>query len=136
MHTRANYATVGVGAQLAPEDEDLALDWAADAGDVTADHEFEVTTGDPRDAFVGIQAFDVGTYGHEVVVNDEPLSGFDLPPAAGWQYWVDTVTGTALVEGTNTLRIARDTASDDAFAVGTVFVHWTEAVGGADPAPE
>lgn len=128
MRTRANYATIYVGAQLAPDDRKLALDWAADAGDRTDVHEFDVPTTEPQDAYVGIQAFDVDAFGHEILINGDAMSGFDIPPNDGWQYWVDTLTGTSLVEGTNTLEIARDTDSQDAFAVGTVTVHWKEPV--------
>lgn len=126
MSARANYATIYVGAQLAPEGRKLDLEWATDAGDRTDAHEFEVPTDDPQDAYVGIQAFDVDAFGHEILVNGDPLSGFDIPPNDGWQYWVDTLTGTSLVEGTNTLEIARDPESMDAFAIGTVTVHWKE----------
>jgi hypothetical protein len=125
---RANYATVYVGAQLGPEDRRLDLDWATDAGDETAAHVFEVPTDDPTEPCVGLQAFDVGEYGHEIRVNGEPLSGFDVPPGDGWQYWVDTITGATLQAGENRLRIARDPDTRDAFAVGTVFVRWKEPV--------
>lgn len=126
MHTRANYATVYVGAQLAPEEQKLNLDWATDAGDETEPHEFTVPSPTTTDALIGLQVFDVGTYGHEIAINDDPLSGFDIPPNDGWQYWLDTVTGAELVEGTNTVTIARDEATEDAFAVGTVTVQWKE----------
>jgi hypothetical protein len=124
---RANYATVYVGAQLGPETRRLDLGWADDAGDETADHEFEVPTDEPTEGYVGIQAFDVGAYGHEIIVNDEPMGGFDIPPNDGWQYWVDTFgDAVPLSGGTNSLRIVRDTDTADAFAVGTVTVHWKE----------
>jgi hypothetical protein len=127
---RANYATLYLGVQLAPERRALDLDWATNVGDTTDSYEFEVPTDDARDAYVGLQAFDVGEYGHEIEVNGEPLSGFDIPPNDGWQYWVDTLTGTSLHEGTNTLCIRRDPDSRDAFAVGTVTVHWKEPADG------
>ena len=118
-----------VGAQLAPETRELDLDWAENVGDETAAHEFEVPTGDAVDGYVGIQAFDVGAYGHEILINGEPMSGFDIPPNDGWQYWVDTFAdAVSLTAGTNDLRIVRDAESDDAFAVGTVTVHWREPV--------
>lgn len=127
MSLRANYATVYVGAQLASETRKLDLDWADDVGDETADYEFEVPTAEPTDAYVGIQAFDVGEYGHEILINGEPMSGFDIPPNDGWQYWVDTFgEAVSLTEGVNHLRIARDADTEDAFAVGTVTVHWKE----------
>lgn len=130
MQTRANYTTVYVGAQLAPEDRTLDLDWTTDAGDATAEFPFTVPTGDPTEAYLGLQAFDVAEYGHEILVNGTPLSGFDIPPSEGWQYWVDTIVGATLEEGTNTIQFCRDTDTDDAFAVGTVTIHWKEPVEG------
>lgn len=123
---RANYATLYMGVQLAPERRALDLDWATNVGDLTDDYEFEVPTDDARDAYVGLQAFDVDDYGHEIEVNGRPLSGFDIPPNEGWQYWVDTLSGAELHAGTNTVRIRRNPDSTDAFAVGTVTVHWKE----------
>lgn len=128
MTERANYALVDVGAQLGPPEFELDLDWATDAGDVTDPHEFEVPTADPREAYVGVQAFDVGFYGHEIEINGEALGGFDIPPREGWQYWVDTISGATLREGTNTVRIRRDRTTMDRFAIGTVTVHWKEPV--------
>lgn len=116
-----------VGAQLAPETRKLDLDWAEDVGNETAAYEFEVPTDDATDGYVGIQAFDVGEYGHEILVNGDSLSGFDIPPNDGWQYWVDTFgEAVSLTEGVNHIRIARDDDTADAFAVGTVTVHWKE----------
>lgn len=128
MSHRANYATVFIGSHLHPPDERLNLDWADDAGDETDVFEFDVPTDEPQEAYIGIQAFDVGEYGHDIEINGDPLSGFDIPPGDGWQYWVDTVVGAELVEGTNTIRIVRDESTDDAFAVGTITVHWKEPV--------
>lgn len=123
---RANYATVYVGAQLGPEKRRLDLDWATYVGNATDEYEFEVPVPKTRDAFVGLQAFDVGDFGHEIEVNGAVLSGFDIPPNDGWQYWMDTLTGASLHEGTNTVRVVRDVDSRDAFAVGTVLVQWKE----------
>jgi hypothetical protein len=116
-----------VGVQLAPETRELDLDWADNVGDETGAYEFDVPTANATDGYVGIQAFDVGEYGHEILINGEPMSGFDIPPNDGWQYWVDTFGDrVSLTEGRNSLRIARDTDTSDAFAVGTVTVHWKE----------
>lgn len=41
---------------------------------------------------------------------------------------MDRITGAALVEGENDVRVARDRDSGDCFAVGTVAVHWREPV--------
>jgi len=118
---RANYTTVYLGALLGPDGHRLELDWADDVGDATADHEFSVPTADATDALVGVQAFDVGDYGHEIRVNGEALSGFDIPPNDGWQHWVDTVTNVDLREGDNTVALHRDPDSVDAFAVVDSF---------------
>jgi hypothetical protein len=139
---RANYAVVYAGAQLGPEDRSLGLDWAERVGDETPVYEFEVSTDDTHEPFVGLQAFDVGSYGHEIEINGETLSGFDIPPNDGWQYWVDSLTGASLHAGTNTIRIRRDPTTDDALAVGTVRIHWKEAIAhgsdesAAEPQPE
>lgn len=132
MSFRANYATVYVGAQLAPDGEELGLDWASDAGDRTDAFTFSVPTADATDPYVGVQAFDIAEYGHEILINDDPLGGFDIPPNEGWQHWVDTITEADLREGENAVRIRRDDDTRDAFAVGTVTVHWKEPVGDAD----
>lgn len=96
-------------------------------GDETGTHEFEVPTADAGDAYLGVQAFDVDEYGHGVLVNGDRSSGFDIPPSDGWQHWVDALgDAVSLGAGTNGLRIARDTDTDDAFAVGTVTIHWKE----------
>ncbi|MFB6123054.1 MAG: hypothetical protein ABEJ78_06320 [Haloferacaceae archaeon] len=128
MRFRANYATVYVGAQLTADGQRLDLEWATDAGDETDVYEFTVPTDDATDGYVGLQAFDVGEYGHEIVVNGDPSGGFAVPPGEGWQYWVDTLTDVELHEGTNTLQLRRDRDSVDSFAVGTVTVHWKEPV--------
>jgi hypothetical protein len=101
-------------------------------GDATPAAEFTVPTPHATEPLVGVQAFDVGDYGHEIRVNDEALTGFDIPPNDGWQHWMDSVTGAELREGTNAISIHRDPDSPDAFAVGTVTIHWKEPLD--DPA--
>lgn len=132
MRTFANYEMTFVGAQLGPDKRDLDVEWAEFVGDRTPTHEFHVPTAAAQDAYVGIQAFDVGEYGHEILINDEALSGFDIPKGDGWQYWIDSLAGVSLVEGTNTLRIARDTTTEDSFAVGNVVVRWKEPMDEGD----
>jgi hypothetical protein len=125
---RANYAVVPFQCHLGQNEEELSVEWAKFVGNESPELEFEVPTDDPTEAYVEVQAYDVGEYGHEIVVNDGALSGFDLPPADGWQYWMDTMTGTKLVEGTNTIRVTRDVSTPDAFAIGSIVVHWKEPV--------
>jgi hypothetical protein len=126
---RANYALVTFMDQLGEDEADLDTPWAEFVGDRTDPRAFEVSTDDATEPFVQLQAYDVGEFGHEILVNGEPLTGFDIPPSAGWQCWMDSVTGAALVEGTNTVRVRRDANTDDAFVIGTATVHWKEPVG-------
>jgi len=39
---------------------------------------------------------------------------------------MDPITGTNLVESTNTLRFVRNASTGDDFVIGTVTVHWRE----------
>ncbi|MGM0591253.1 MAG: DUF7383 domain-containing protein [Halobacteriota archaeon] len=133
MTSRANYATLFVGAQLGPEDRQLDLDWATFVGDETDAYEFTVPTDSAEEPYIGVQAFDVGDYGHEIELNGQALGGFDIPPCDGWQYWVDTLSNVDLVEDTNTVRICRDIETRDRFAIGTVIVHWKERQSGPNP---
>lgn len=125
---RANYALVSFQEHLGPDPDGLDVPWASFSGDETEAHAFEVPTDDPSDAYVEMQVYDVGTFDHDLLVNGDALSGFDVPARDGWQYWMDTVTAARLTEGENTLRFRRDADSDDSFVVGTATVHWREPV--------
>jgi hypothetical protein len=114
--------------QLGPSGGALDVPWATFAGDCTSEHEFIVPTDETTDAYVELQAYHVGTYGHEILLNGDSLTGFDVPPTEGWQYWMDTVSGSELREGKNTVQIRRDASEDDSFAVGNVTVHWKESI--------
>lgn len=125
---RANYALIDFREHLGEDAEALDVPWADFVGDATSEETFTVPTDDAVDPYVELQAYDVESYGHEIVVNGERLSGFDIPPAEGWQYWMDHLTGAALVEGENTIAIERDTGASDEFVVGTAVVNWREPV--------
>jgi hypothetical protein len=128
MARRANYSLVYAGARLGPTEGTLDVDRTEYVGDATPAYSFEVPTDDPVDAYLGVQAYDVKAFGHEILVNDEPLSGFDIPPAEGWQYWMDSLADATLEAGTNTVAVHRDTETLDSFAVGNLAVHWREPV--------
>ena len=128
MRYRANYALVNLSCHLGPDRESLDVPWADYVGDATPTFEFEVPTDRPTDAYVGLQAFRAQRYGHELEINGESLSGFDIPPVESWQYWEDAITDAELHEGTNSLRVVRDESTDDSFAVNNVTVHWREPV--------
>lgn len=125
---RANYARLPVLEHLGPSDDSLDVPWATFAGDRSTPCEFVVPTADAVDAYVELQVYDVGAFGHEILLNGDPLSGFDVPPGEGWQFWMDVVTERDLRKGENAVRIRRDASSDDAFAVGNLVVHWREPV--------
>jgi len=123
---RANYALVTFMEHLGQAESHLDVEWAEFVGDETSERTFEVPTDDPTDAYLHLQAYDVETYGHEIILNGESLSGFDIPPAQGWQSWMDDITGAALREGVNTLRFVQEDESNDSFVVGNVVVNWKE----------
>jgi hypothetical protein len=125
---RSNYALVEFGELLGEHEGALDVPWAEFVGDESTEKAFEVPVAGAVDGYVTIQALDVDSYGHEILVNGEALSGFDVPPASGWQCWMDVLTGATLREGENTIRVRRDTETPDAFAVGTVRVTWREPV--------
>ena len=128
MSHRSNYALLSFQEALGPNKDAFDELWADFTGDRSSAHTFEVPTDDPRDPYLQMQVLDVAEYGHDVLVNGESVSGFDIPPGDGWQTWMDPITGHPLQAGENTLRIERDTTTDDAFVVGTVVVNWREEI--------
>jgi hypothetical protein len=87
---------------------------------------FAIRGTDPVESYLELQVYDVGEWDHEITVNGDPLTGFDIPQQPGWQYWMDAVTGASLHGGENTLQIHRGTGTLDSFVVGNVVVHWKE----------
>lgn len=128
MSRHANYALVTFGEHLGGNEDALQVPWAEFVGDESSELSFTVPSDDAGDAFVLVQAYDVGAFGHEILINGESLSGFDIPPAEGWQAWMDAVTGTELREGENTVKVRRDPESRDDFVVGACTVNWTQPV--------
>jgi hypothetical protein len=126
MPLRANYARCSFQQQLGPSADSLDLPWAEYSGDSTAPVTFDIATDDPVEPYVEMQVYDVAEFSHEIRLNGTALSGFDIAPGEGWQYWMDTIDPTYMKQGENTLQFARDTTTDDAFVVGTATVHWKE----------
>jgi hypothetical protein len=125
---RANYALLDFREHLGKDEDALDVPWADFVGDQSSTETFTVPTDDPVDGYVELQVYDVQAYGHEIVVNGDPLAGFDIPPHDGWQYWMDSLTGADLVAGENEIEIHRDPETLDEFVVGTVTVHWREPI--------
>ncbi|WP_324756337.1 DUF7383 domain-containing protein [Haloarcula sp. GH36] len=128
MAHRANYARCTFQQHLGPSADSLDVPWAEFVGDRTDRLDFEVPVADPADPYVEMQVYDVGDYDHELLVNGEALSGFDIAIGDGWQYWMDTVAPDRLDEGENTLQFRRNADGTDAFVVGSVNVHWKEPI--------
>jgi len=128
MTHRANYARCPFQQQLAPSADALAVPWAEFAGDRTDPISFDVPADDPVEPYVEMQVYDVDEFNHEISLNGDPLSGFDVAPGEGWQYWMDAISETRLQGGENTIQFRRDPTTDDAFVVGTAIVHWKEPV--------
>lgn len=126
MRYRANYALLEFGEHLGPHEQGLDVPWATFVGDRSSEQRFHVPVGDPVDSYLELQAYEVDSFGHDIRLNGEPLSGFDIPPANGWQYWMDAITGAELVKGENTVQVIRDPEAQDSFVVGNVTVHWRE----------
>ena len=127
--TRANYALLNFQEHLGDSANGLDVPWAEFVGNHrSSEYTFTVPRVPATEPYLELQTFDVGSYDHEILVNGDALTGFDVPPASGWQYWMDPITGTELTEGENTLRIVRDASTEDAFVVGSVIVHWKEPI--------
>ncbi len=127
MRQRANYALLNFGEHLGIDERRLDVPWAEFVGDESSELTFEVAA-EPDASYLEVQAYDVGSFDHEIHLNGEPLSGFDVPPAKGWQYWMDAIVGTELRVGENSLQFVRDVDSGDSFVVGNVVVNWKEPV--------
>ena len=125
---RANYRLLEVREHLGENPNALGVPWAEFVGDRSTEQIFRVPSAEVIDAYLELQAYGVDAYGHEVIVNDRALSGFDVPPGDGWQYWMTTIQVPDLREGENTLRIRRDPDTHDEFVIGTVTVNWREPV--------
>jgi len=128
MTHRANYARCPFQQLLGPSADSLEVPWAEFSGDRTDPIGFEVPTDDPVEPYIEMQVYDVDEFSHEIYLNDESLSGFDVAPGEGWQYWMDTISGPQLRGGENTIQFRRDPGTDDAFVVGMAIVHWKEPV--------
>ncbi|MBX0296083.1 DUF7383 domain-containing protein [Haloarcula nitratireducens] len=128
MSHRANYARCTFLQHLGPSEDSLDVPWAEFSGDSTDRVTFDVPTDAPSEPYVEMQVYDVSEFGHEIRLNGESLSGFDIAPGEGWNYWMDTISTDHLRLGENTLQFRRDVDTDDAFVVGTAIVHWKEPV--------
>ena len=125
---RATYRLLEVREHLGEDPDALDVPWATFAGDASSERTFRVPTDAATDPYLELQVYGVDAYGHEIVVNGQSLSGFDVPPGDGWQYWMTGITVRDLRHGENTLQIRRDPDTHDEFVVGTITVNWRQPV--------
>lgn len=65
---------------------------------------------------------------HEIQINDQNLSGFDIPLPPGnsnaWLTYMDRIQPNVLKGGSNNIQITR--VGNDDFVVKDIVVHWRE----------
>ena len=125
-HTRADYRRIYFGEHLGDNVNDLDVPWASFVGNQTSVRNFYVD-GEPREAYLIAQLYDVHASSHKILINGVDLSGFDLPrEPGGWQTWMDAINSGLLIQGNNTIQFVRDGSTGDNFVVGNVAIHWRE----------
>jgi hypothetical protein len=101
------------------------------ANDPSWDNQFPVEL-DPGEAvseeegYLLVTARSVDSQNHEISINGQNMSGFDIPLPPGnsdaWLTYMDRIGGNVLHGGLNQIRITR-MANDD-FVVKDLVVHW------------
>ena len=77
------------------------------------------------DGYLLITAHNVSWQTHQIYVNGQELSGWDIPiHNPGWQTWMDRIPSGLLHTGTNSIMVVR--AADDDFTTKDIIVHWRE----------
>lgn len=81
------------------------------------------------DGYLLITVRSVDSQNHRIQINDQDLSGFDIPLPPGnsdaWLTYMDRIQPNALHGGTNNIQITR--VGNDDFVVKDIVVHWREA---------
>ncbi len=88
--------------------------------------QFGVEGNPVRNAYLLIQVFGVNAPNHEIFINGNRLTSFDVPPHAGnqWITWMDGIPYGFLQSGGNDITIRR--TSNDDFRVANVVISWRE----------
>jgi hypothetical protein len=81
------------------------------------------------DGYLLITVRSVDLESHEIKINGEKLSGFDIPKPPGnsdaWFTYMDRIQPGLLHSGMNTIQIIR--VGNDDFVIKDLVVHWREA---------
>ena len=82
--------------------------------------------GDPiDDGYLLITAHNVSWQTHQIYINNQELSGWDIPiHSSGWQTWMDRIPSGVLHTGINSIMVVR--AAGDDFTTKDIVVHWRE----------
>lgn len=92
---------------------------------ITLEFPIEGTQAPIDDAYLLITAHNVSHQSHEIRINNQPLSGWDIPiHNPGWQTWMDRIQPGILKTGMNSITIVR--SADDDFTVKDIVVNWRE----------
>ena len=94
-----------------------------DAPQLTVEFPIEGTPID--DGYLLITAHNVTHQDHQIFINNQELSGFDIAMhSSGWQTWMDRIPAGVLQSGTNSIMVVR--TFDDDFTTKDIVVHWRE----------
>ena len=129
MPLRADFEIVRFNSHLGDKAGDLNVNWATFHGNQTPVKNFYIGQKPSADAYVLIQAYDVESSNHEIVINGVSLGGFDIPTTDEyrWQTWMDVIESGILKQGNNTIQIKRAGGGDN-FVIAHVAIPWREVV--------
>lgn len=129
MTVKTNFEQIRFFEHLGDKIGDLTT-FATFVGTQTTVRNF-VIDGRPVDnGYLIIQTYDVDSRRHEILINGQPLRGFDLPDkptAKKWQTWMDIIETGFLRQGNNTIQI-RSGSHRDNFIIDNVVINWKEDV--------
>ena len=93
--------------------------------DPTLTVEFPIEGTPIDDGYLLITAHNVTFQDHQISINNEQLSGFDIAMhSSGWQTWMDRIPSGVLQSGTNSITLVR--IGNDDFSTKDIVVHWRE----------
>jgi hypothetical protein len=131
MALHGNFAIVRFDQLLGPKDTGIADPDIPFVGNQTSEREFWIDGMPAGEGYVLIQAADVGSYGHRILINGVDLPHHDLNPESARQTWrlsMDIIPDGILAQEANTIQIVRDSSTEDDFVVGSATIHWREVV--------
>ncbi|TQV78455.1 DUF7383 domain-containing protein [Denitrobaculum tricleocarpae] len=126
MATRSDFKIIHFWDHLGDDKGDISTS-ATFRGDETPAYCFYVDA-TPLDGYVVLQAYDVDSDYHEVLINGMALPYEDIMQHGShnsWSVWLDEIPAKYLKRGNNTIKVKRSRGEDN-FIIGDVVVHWRE----------